>query len=339
MSPQFVDFNGDGHRDIVTATFDGSPKVALGNKEGFQQPVHILDRDGARIVMNQFWDFDAKEWKTTDRCNPDGDAVPKGHLTSTVATDFDFDGDFDLLLGDHESGSVMLRRNEGTNAKPLFAPRNEVVLADGKPLIVPGTVTTLKLIDCNGDGREDLLIGSMGDPYGEKPGGAVMVHQDVGKAKARAFGGATLLVPVSMKDSVSATRPDTGLHMDLLDHDGDGDLDLIVGGYAHWTLPEPVLSAEQKEKHAELKAKIASIDRERTAFYQQMEEATKGLEKSKAAEKQKEFLASKSEWLAEVSKARAETQKAIEPMEGGSKRRSSVWFFENVSPRAVPGGR
>src|SRR5512132_3071809 len=136
MSPQFVDLDGDGKLDIVAGTFDGSPHVALGTGKSWKQPEQILDRNGERIVFNQFWNFDKKQWDRTDRCNPEGKRAPQqdGHLTSAVAMDFDGDGDLDLLLGDHKNGSVYLRRNEGDARKCAFALKNEVVLAAGKPI-------------------------------------------------------------------------------------------------------------------------------------------------------------------------------------------------------------
>ena len=35
MGSQFVDLNGDGHVDYLTATFDGSPHVAFGDGTGW----------------------------------------------------------------------------------------------------------------------------------------------------------------------------------------------------------------------------------------------------------------------------------------------------------------
>src|SRR5262252_3772238 len=163
MSPQFVDFNGDGRIDIVAGTFDGSPHVAFGGEKGFAPPVQISERSGERIVLNHFWNYDKKKWDDTRRSDLDG--AEHGHLTSAVAFDWDGDGDFDLLLGDHKTGHVYRRMNEGTNAKPEFASTNIPVIAGGKPIDVPGTVATLRVVDWNGDGLDDLIVSAMGDAY------------------------------------------------------------------------------------------------------------------------------------------------------------------------------
>src|SRR5262245_11580325 len=106
MSPQFVDFDGDGALDIVAGTFDGSPHVAYGSKEGFAQPVSILDAAGQRIVLNQFWNYESAKWDETRRCDVAGSSPPIGQATSAVAFDWEGDGDLDLLLGDYRSGRI-----------------------------------------------------------------------------------------------------------------------------------------------------------------------------------------------------------------------------------------
>jgi len=331
MSPQFVDFDADGHLDIVAGTFDGSPKVARGTAKGFLQPVHVLDRDGARIVMNMFWNFDQKKWDETTRCDPDG--AQHGHLTSAWACDWDHDGDLDLLLGDHDKGQVMVRQNEGTSQKPSFAPRNTLVVAAGAPLVVPGTVTTLRLLDVTGDGREDLIVGSMGDAYGDGAGGGVYVYPDVGTGKARELGQAIVWIEPSRKDTAEPMRPDSGLYMDLLDQDGDGDLDLVVGGYSHWTPAAPDLSAAQQRRVEELQAELAALDQQTQAIYAAIDKATEGLAEAEREAKFQELLAARRTELQAAGKQRQALSQELEPLLPGSKRRSFVWLYENITPK------
>ena len=235
MSPQFVDFNADGHTDIVAATFSGSPYVALGDGEGFHQPEQILDKEGERIVLNQFWNYDDKKWDDTSRCDPiDGARGKKGHLTSAWAMDWDHDGDLDLLLGDYADGRLYLRMNEGDRQQPSFATHNVVVEAGGEPIKVDKTAT-MRVIDWTGDGVDDLLLGSIGDSYGDGTGqgGGVFLYRGRGADGATAFEAPVALVETGpIGGGHEPTRPDAGLYMDAADHDGDGDLDLVVGGYS-----------------------------------------------------------------------------------------------------------
>ena len=81
MGSQFVDFNADGRIDYFTATFDGSPHVAYGTAEGFAEPVRILDKNGKRVMLDQFWDYDAKKWSRSGTAN--------GQCTSALAFDWE----------------------------------------------------------------------------------------------------------------------------------------------------------------------------------------------------------------------------------------------------------
>ncbi len=327
MSPQFVDFDADGDLDVVAGIFDGSPHVAFGDGNGWKQPQQILDKNGERIVMNAFWNFDAKKWDETKRCDPEDTAVQEGHLTSAWAADLDGDGDLDLLLGDHKGGQVMARMNDGTSREPAFATRNVPVLAGGEPLIVPGTVTTLRLVDWNGDGTQDLLLGGMR--------GGVFLCVNTGTDAAPRFAAATVLIEADQDPQQAPTRPNSGLYMDCGDIDADGDLDLIVGGYSEWRPADPVLDAGQKKRAVELRKQLDAIGDEMRAFSERLNQAVAGLDDESAAAKRKEFLATHAEELSERNARRAALQDELDPLVPGPKRKSFTWLYENLARGAA----
>jgi len=329
MSPQFVDFDGDGQLDIVAGIFDGSPHLVRGSDKGWGKPEQILDREGERIVLNQYWDFDIKQWvKTRDFDAPGTKA--EGQCTSAVAFDWDGDGDLDLLLGDYNTGAVFRRMNEGTAAEPLFSRINEVVHAAGAPIEVPGKVATLRLVDWNADGRLDLACGGMGDVYNDDEGGGVFLYLNEGEGKTAAFGKRQTLLAPSAKGQAEPTRPDAGLYMDFADHDGDGDLDMVVGGYSLWKMPEPTLNAVQKERVRELKDQQADLNTQRNALSKRIMEGTEGLDRDAADKLRKERLAEFSEDLSAIGKRIQNVNSELEKLEGGAKRRSMVWLYENL---------
>ncbi|MFY9342322.1 MAG: FG-GAP-like repeat-containing protein [Planctomycetota bacterium] len=337
MSPQFVDFDADGKLDIVAGIFDGSPHLVRGTAQGFGQPEQIRDRDGARIVLNAFWNFDTKKWDSTKRHDSaQFPAAAEGHITSALAIDLDADGDLDLLLGDHRSGRIYQRFNEGTAAQPRFSTCNEPLLVDGKPTDVPGTVATLRLVDWNRDGRLDLAVGSMGDAYQEGEGGGVFLFANTGTGKVPAFGAPITLLERSKKGRTEPTRPDSGIYMDFADHDGDGDLDMVVGGYSHWNPPKPVLTAEQEQRAAELKKEIAVLNKATSDIYQAIDKAIEGLDEAAADKKRTELFAERREEMGKLGKQRQELQKELDPLVPGAKRQSWVWLYENTATTVPP---
>ncbi len=254
MSPQFVDFNADGHTDIVVGTFDGSPHVSFGSDKGFADPTHILDKEGQRILINQFWNFETKKWDNATRCNPEGHELPNGHLTSAIAFDWNGNGVWDLVLGDYDTGHIFVRLNEGTNKEPKFATKNVPVLVDGKPVKVDGKVATVRSADWDGDGLMDLVVGSSGGTYQQNDkGGGVFLFRNIGSKEKTEFAKAVTLIEPSPKGHRSAVRTDAGMHPDVYDWNGDGKPDLIVGGYSMWTPAPRELTEDEKARLAVLK--------------------------------------------------------------------------------------
>ena len=285
MCPQLVDFNADGIPDLVMGTFEGVAFLVPGSKTGFKEPERILDADGNTILLSAFWNTKAEKWENADR-SPKGQQHPQDHCISVVAVDWNQKGVFDLLLGAKEGG-LYLRRNEGTPGKPKFVTTNERVMADGKPFVVPGGLTAPRLVDWNGDGLFDLVCGSFN--------GGVYLYLNQGKPGQPVFGAPQVLIPpgegrtgahsgpgaLGEEQEVKAratapTRPTEGCYVDVVDYDGDGKLDLLVGGYSSWSPPSKELTAAGKKEAAELEKRIQTLQVAMQKFYREAQDQAKG---------------------------------------------------------------
>src|SRR5262245_18992219 len=331
MSPQFVDFDADGHLDIVAGTFDGSPHVALGTASGWKQPQQILDGNGERILLNQFWNYDTKKWDSTNRCDPPDRPEGTGQGTSAWVMDWDGDGDLDLLLGDYREGYLYRRMNEGTASNAKFAKINELVLAGGKPLRVPH-MATMRFVDWNQDGLIDLVVSSIGDSYGDGEDGSVSLFLNRGTKTAPSFGAPVVLVPGGQRSQGGEpTRPNSGLYVDIGDADGDGDLDLIVGGYSHWNPPGRQLSADERARAESLQKQIQALDEQSAKIYEAVEASVQGLEEDAANKRREEAFRSRAKELTDLSAKHTALSKDLEELVPGPQRTSSVWFYENLT--------
>src|SRR5262245_63988363 len=95
---------------------------------------------------------------------PDGEplAIPaddendiEAICTRPFAVDWDGDGKLDLIVGNF-AGTFYWFKGEG---KGKFAPKAEMLMADGKPLRLPSAHSDPFVVDWDGDGVLDLVSG------------------------------------------------------------------------------------------------------------------------------------------------------------------------------------
>ena len=334
MGSQFVDLNADGHLDWLTATFDGSPHVSYGSAEGWSEPVRLHDAQGERILISSIWDYDASKHVDLGRAMPDGQPRSE-RCISALAFDWDADGDYDLLLGSYENGHLWLQENGGTNAEPEFTGRNVPVTAGDAPFAIPAKMTAPQLVDWDGDGDLDLIAGSFGDSYGaQAEGGGVYLSRNRGESGAPDFGPLETLIEPSRKGASEPTRPDAGLYPHAVDWDGDGDLDLIVGGYSMWTPPARELSADEQATAARLQQELDAVREVQRSLMARVNEetakATEGVDPASPEVRKKRseiFETHRAEYTAASRKSQvlsAELQELVP----APKREAFVWLYE-----------
>lgn len=251
-----MDINGDGLNDILIGSYSGVPQVILQTKDGYGTPASIVDKNGDFVVLSTYWDDEAEGWSEAEHTGA------QGHCTSVASVDWDHDGDMDLLLGDYRNGGLFLRLNEGSATEMKFSATNQPVKVSNEAVTFEGGIGAPRVADWDNDGRFDIVVGTI---YGE-----VVLLRNQGTQGEPSFremttlvellpgeAGAKMIKRVAAKDG-SPVAPGSSFHVEVVDYDLDGDLDLLVGGRSEWLAgPEKEPTAEDLERQKKLTEEAA----------------------------------------------------------------------------------
>ena len=168
----------------------------------------------------------------SNRCTADGLPTTGQIHTRIALADWNGDGLTDILAGFH-SGALVVYPNLGTKTTPKFTISRLVVQDDGLPFDNGGQTAPL-VVDWDGDGRQDLIVGNEWNRQ--------LFYRNVGtSAEPKLHFDGFLKADDKILEVPHEPSPETQPQYtytrdyyavwEACDWDGDGDLDLLGGGY------------------------------------------------------------------------------------------------------------
>jgi len=301
--PQLVDFDGDGQLDILTSSWPGYIFWYKRKGDGTFNDAAIL-----RLA--------------------DGHILNAGFQSGCHATDWEGDGDMDLILvgnrsPDGRGAEVAFVENTGSPQSPKLSPPVPLKL-DDVPIQIPEIYGFPFVADWNGDGRKDLLIGVWT--------GRVMLYENKAEGSPPTLAAPRELVPATGRPRAAgddSIHRGSGGSLCVADWGNDGTLDILIGDEQSETI-QPELT-DEKERLAKARQEAAQVLRE----YRQMRRLLRKLEGT-TQENQKTFVQQTREKHAgQIEELHAEINALEQAMQPKGISHSYVWLLRrNAPPRS-----
>lgn len=219
-APYAVDWDNDGDLDIVSGACSGNLMYyenisGKGDAPQFKAGIYLADDKGERFFFN------AVEQGGTVQ----GMEEQYWGYVTVVPADVDHDGDIDLIIADC-LGKVRWIENIGNKSAPRLSGNVHDFILNSKPLVTPWR-NRPGVADWNNDGLLELILLNDGSEL-------VFYTQDVKNpsllkktADLKDVEGRNILIK---RPPPSVPGGNGRLQIEVADWDGDGNLDLVMGG-------------------------------------------------------------------------------------------------------------
>ncbi len=250
-----------------------------------------------------------------------GHELNAGSGSAAFAADWDGNGTLDLIVG-NVLGEVYVIPNEGKGKKLAFGTPRRLEAA-GKPIKVNGDAAPV-VADWDGDGRPDLIVGA--------EDGSVVWYRNVGTAAAPRLEAARTLIgpsPVGWKNDDQRKAGGWGLRVKpcVVDWDGDGRLDILLGDRCGDFVAKPSQTAEEGAEERQANDRLPARRRRWAATFREYQQLHKTPTGATPAARREEQLGRLREQLRRTKDEIARVQEIQERYRPGSQTHGFVWLF------------